>query len=102
MEIQRPDDGERVIVLIPFGMRVEDDTYTEEYGWLNHHEYISHWQPINPPGTYQEIMQRPKGNLGDISHKKLIDPPDWFPKAISEHMKLMECITRTQLAIRFS
>jgi hypothetical protein len=101
METHRPADGQRVIVLIPFGMRVADDTYTESDGWLNHSEYISHWKPINPPGTYTEIMNRPKGALPDIQRRLPVDPPDWFPQAIIEHMKWMNQIVKTQLAIRF-
>lgn len=102
MEIIRPEDGQRVIVLIPFGMRVAYDTYTESDGWLNHSEYISHWKPIDPPGTYTEIMNRPKGELPDIARRNLKDGPDWFGPAIVEHMKMMNQLVRTQLAMRFS
>lgn len=101
MEQQRPADGQRVIVLIPFGMRVDDDTWTESDGWLNHSEYISHWQPIDPPGTYTEIMNRPKGTLPDVPRRKLCEPADWFPEAIIEHSRMMNQIVKTQLAIRF-
>lgn len=101
MEQQRPDDGQRVIVLIPFGMRVADDTYTESDGWLNHTEYISHWMPLNPPGNYTEIMERPRGSLPDIVRRKAPEAPDWFPAAIVEHSKMMTQIVKTQLAIRF-
>jgi len=102
MELQRPANGERVIVLLPFGMRVDDDTWTDDSGWLNHAcGYISHWQPINPPGTYQEIMERPKGTLPDVPRVKMAETPDWFGPAIFEHMKMMDQILMTQLAIRF-
>jgi hypothetical protein len=101
MEQQRPDDGQRVIVLIPFGMRVDDDTYTESDGWLNHNEYISHWMPINPPGDYTEIMQRPRALLPDVVRRKVPEAPDWIPAAIVEHSKMMTQIIKTQLAVRF-
>lgn len=59
IEKEKPAVGDRVIVLLPFGMRVQDDTWTGT-GWMNNRGEVSHWQPINPPGSYQEIMQRPQ------------------------------------------
>jgi hypothetical protein len=102
MEIRRPKDGERVITLRPFGMLVDSDTYSEESGWLNHqYRYISHWMPINPPGTYKEIMERPKGPLPDVPRKRPPVKPDWLPEAVVEHMKMMDMITTTQICLRF-
>jgi hypothetical protein len=101
MEIHRPNDGDRVIVLRPFGMLVDSDTWTDDCGWLNHgYGYISHWMPIDPPGTYQEIMERPKGPIPPVERKRPKEQPDWFPAAIVEHCKMMEQITATQFAIR--
>jgi hypothetical protein len=104
VEERLPNDGERVIVLIPFGMRVEDDTWTDE-GWLNNHGHISHWQPIDAPGTYAEIMQRPKkpGNEAAYRHVKHgygSNPDDWFSPAVAEHFKLMGSLAVTQLQLR--
>ena len=102
MEVQRPTDGERVITLRPFGMLVDSDTYTEDCGWQNHqYGYISHWMPIDPPGTYQEIMERPKGPMPDVVRRRPKEKPDWFPEAVIEHIKMMEQITTTQICLRF-
>lgn len=112
IEQQRPIEGQRVIILIPFGMRVEDDTWTTE-GWLNTGDYVSHWQPIDPPGTYEEIMNRPRGEplpvpdrldvqaaelakSGRIKCKESI-----FSEAIREHLRMMESLMLAQFKLRW-
>lgn len=105
VEDELPPIGERVIVLIPFGMRVEDDTWTK-HGWMNAHAHVSHWQPINAPGSYNEIMQRSRGPKAELAYKKenvkiSQNHDELFSKAVIEHFKLMSDIISTQIALRF-
>ena len=100
IEDQRPEENQRVIVLIPFGMRVEDDTWTGE-GWLNGSSYVSHWQPINPPGTYSEIMSRPQGEKPlPVPKETKVADNHWFSDAVIEHQKMMSSLTMTQFKLR--
>jgi len=100
-EQELPPEGERVIVLMPFGMLVSDDTWMDGR-WLNTDMYVSHWRPINPPGTYSEIMQRPRGNLLPVSetpeHKENSDL--LFSAAIVEHYRMMDALIMTQMKLR--
>lgn len=107
MEQQRPEDGQRVIVLFPFGLRVQDDTWDGVVGrWLNTEDYVSHWMPIDPPGTYAEIMPRPKGPLAVLPVPKTQDRTPqknntaWFSAAVAKHFELMETIVNTQFLLR--
>lgn len=103
IEKQRPPLRERVIILIPFGMRVDDDTWTES-GWLNTDCYVSHWQPINAPGTYQEIMTRPKCGeplpVPNRDRQKHQDHDLAFSEAVQEHLAMMQSMTTTQFLLR--
>lgn len=106
VEDKLPPIGEHVIVLIPFGMRVEDDYWTER-GWLNGHGYVSHWQPLKQPGSYKEIMERPRGDAADASWSdgdrrimQELKADEMFSAAVVEHGKMMAAITATQLAMR--
>lgn len=102
IEEQRPPLNARVIILIPFGMRVQDDTWGE-HGFLNTTDYVSHWQPINEPGTYAEIMQRPqKGTPLPKRDKRYGEtlPDDWFTPAIKEHFEMMGKLATAQFLLR--
>ena len=100
IEQQRPPEGERVIVLLPFGMRVEDDTWTAD-GFLNIQEAVSHWMPLVPPGTYAEIMSRPPGDpLPSPRRNNSVDGLEWLPSAVAEHVRMMDSIGRQQFMLR--
>lgn len=111
-EQQRPPNGERVIVLQTFGLSVRDDTWTDKYGWLNSTVYISHWQPINAPGSYSEIMARPRNpdfvppdrkSLREEREKESQKKEDkMFSDAIIEFMDFFTKIYMTEFAYRFS
>lgn len=105
-EVQRPENGQRVIILMPFGQRVADDTWTDDHGWLNNESYISHWQPINPPGTYAEIMDRPA--VGTFIHKQddnrelaQNEEDKIFSDAITSFISFFTTIYKTEFIYRF-
>ncbi len=60
VEDSLPPIGELVMVFIPFESSVHTDRWTEK-GWSDSRCYVSHWQRLDPPGTYAEIMKRPRG-----------------------------------------
>ncbi len=102
IEDEQPADGDRVVVLLPFGMRVMDDTFVNGE-WLNNNGYASHWQPIDAPGTYAEIMTRPGGRrkpvLGDCEVAEAVEG-EIFSRAVNEHLKMMSGIVATQILLR--
>lgn len=101
IEFERPKNMDRIICLIPFGMRVVDDTYIEGEGFLNHKEYVSHWMPINPPGSYPEIMKREQGPLGPTPKMKGNFHDDLtFSKAVVEHLNMMDSLVEVQFLLR--
>ncbi len=102
MEHEQPKPNDRVITLVPFGMRVEDNTWDGEE-WLNDNGYVSHWMPINAPGSYTEIMQRPRGPKPprkpcEADRIKAID--DTFSDAMIEHFRMLQSIQWTQVKLR--
>ena len=100
VEDELPEPRTRVMVLIPFGMRVQDDSWDGER-WLNECGYVSHWQPINAPGSYAEIMQRERGSSSRGRQEgDPVGDHDWYSPAVVEHVKMMEAIRITQLALR--
>ncbi|MCA9324834.1 hypothetical protein KDA23_02060 [Candidatus Saccharibacteria bacterium] len=102
IEDQLPPLNERVICLVPFGMQVHDDTWTE-HGWLNDYGYVSHWVPICAPGTYVEIMQRERGKNdpilpGTCGH--VVERELFKSEALASHFRMMQELLLTQYKLR--